>query len=517
MSSVFKVTVLCPSGHRVTVKLDSREAPVLDILRHVCKKRDLDLNTHRLKHHNTVLDNTISIRYANLPQNANLELIETEGPANPVDKPVKVAVQIEGVAGRSVLEVADDATSLADVVARAGCPPPADSDEAVLIYMRREVTDLEGTTLRDLGIVAGGAAAALRVVFRKPGGPKDQAHVKPAAAVQPAAAAAAATKKPEAVWRPMKAEPDMTLSKIVGETKSNDDEMMADQNSGKGIISTEQKAEASKTPQHVGKGNKTGEKEQVVKEEEAVFVKPKEPAVLHYLEGGEGGGNFLAYDRGEAGATAALSHLSDDFFEMTLDDVKLLHREARELAKDLDAGGQLMTQGMRETQKEGQKLNLMNKYKKCLVRMNFAQDAVVIQGVFTPVQTVGQVAASLRPFLRDPEAVTITLYTTPPKTVLDPASTLLEANCVPSVLLHVDVAGAGKVLKPDLPLSNASGVEQAVRDSGVIRTKSTPGPTLTSSATSSSTTTGVKRPSESELKKLPDDKKLPKWLSKGKQ
>ena len=99
-----------------------------------------------------------------------------------------------------------------------------------------------------------------------------------------------------------------------------------------------------------------------------------EPAVLHYLEGG-----MVAYDRAEAGANAALSQLSDDFFDMTIDDVKLLHREARDLVKEMNEGGHLMTKEMRETQKEGQKLAALNKYKKCLVRMNFAQDAIVIQ------------------------------------------------------------------------------------------------------------------------------------------
>ena len=141
--------------------------------------------------------------------------------------------------------------------------------------------------------------------------------------------------------------------------------------------------------------------------------------------------------------------------------------------------------------------------------------------MFSPTQTLSQVQSSLKPFLLDPDTTKISLYTTPPKTVLDPAVTLLEANCVPAVLLHVDstsTAGKGKLLKPDLALSNASGVEQAVRNSGVIRVKKTD--TAAAAGTSSSgpsTVSGVKRPSESELKKLPDDKKMPKWLSKGKQ
>ena len=139
--------------------------------------------------------------------------------------------------------------------------------------------------------------------------------------------------------------------------------------------------------------------------------------------------------------------------------------------------------------------------------------------MFSPAQTLSQVQVSLKPFLLDPDTTKISLYTTPPKTVLDPAVTLLEANCVPAVLLHVDstsTAAKGKLLKPDLALSNASGVEQAVRNSGVIRVKKADTAAGTSSS-GPSTASGVKRPSESELKKLPDDKKMPKWLSKGKQ
>ena len=47
---------------KLTLQPESRESPVLDILRYACKKRDLDENRHRLKHHKTLLDNSLSIR-----------------------------------------------------------------------------------------------------------------------------------------------------------------------------------------------------------------------------------------------------------------------------------------------------------------------------------------------------------------------------------------------------------------------------------------------------------------------
>ena len=64
------------------------------------------------------------------------------------------------------------------------------------------------------------------------------------------------------------------------------------------------------------------------------------------------------------------------------------------------------------------------------------------------------------------------LYTTPPKTILDEKANLLDYKCVPTALIHFDPlqTPTGPVLKPDLPLSNAAGVEQSVKESGVLKT-----------------------------------------------
>ena len=64
------------------------------------------------------------------------------------------------------------------------------------------------------------------------------------------------------------------------------------------------------------------------------------------------------------------------------------------------------------------------------------------------------------------------MYTTPPKTILDEKANLLDYKCVPTALVHYDPlqTPTGPVLKPDLPLSNAAGVEQSVKESGVLKT-----------------------------------------------
>ena len=75
MSSSFQCSVLCPSGHTVSFKGGPND-PVLKILLSACEKRHLDPDTHKLKHYRNFVDTSLSIRFANLPNQAKLELVE---------------------------------------------------------------------------------------------------------------------------------------------------------------------------------------------------------------------------------------------------------------------------------------------------------------------------------------------------------------------------------------------------------------------------------------------------------
>jgi hypothetical protein len=46
-----QVNVLCPDGHRVTIKVN-RQTPVLSILEQACEKRKLDPSAHALRREN---------------------------------------------------------------------------------------------------------------------------------------------------------------------------------------------------------------------------------------------------------------------------------------------------------------------------------------------------------------------------------------------------------------------------------------------------------------------------------
>ena len=70
-----------------------------------------------------------------------------------------------------------------------------------------------------------------------------------------------------------------------------------------------------------------------------------------------------------------------------------------------------MTQQLRDSQAEGQKLNLINKYKRCIVRVQFPPpDKLVLQGTFSITETVEDVVRFVQNFLKVSRNK-VTLYT----------------------------------------------------------------------------------------------------------
>ena len=60
-----------------------------------------------------------------------------------------------------------------------------------------------------------------------------------------------------------------------------------------------------------------------------------------------------------------------------------------------------MTQQLRDSQAEGQKLNLINKYKRCIVRVQFPPpDKLVLQGTFSITDTLEDVVRFVQNFLK---------------------------------------------------------------------------------------------------------------------
>ena len=60
-----------------------------------------------------------------------------------------------------------------------------------------------------------------------------------------------------------------------------------------------------------------------------------------------------------------------------------------------------MTQQLRDSHAEGQKLNLINKYRRCIVRVQFPPpDKLVLQGTFSITETVEDVVRFIQNFLQ---------------------------------------------------------------------------------------------------------------------
>ena len=186
---------------------------------------------------------------------------------------------------------------------------------------------------------------------------------------------------------------------------------------------------------------------------------------------------------------------------------------------------------MRETQKEGKKLALLNKYKKSVVRIQLP-DRHVVQAVFSSGENLIQVMDNTKKYLKIQE--NLELFTTPPKCVLDLNRNLLDCDLVPAALIYLStkdstISSSNSLISEEFleKLSNTSGAEMALSESGVLNyaekmansnetehlvsSQSVPNSSK-SLENSGLNTAATKRPPTTSL-----TGKVPKWLKSSKQ
>ena len=165
------VQVLCSNGRRQNVKI-TPNTKLLQVLEEVCKKQGfLPSEDYNLIHGRKTLDVTLSVRYANLPNNCKLELIKAE--KSRVEQEVVIALQLENgerLQGSFLPTItlwdlllywesnSDSITSGQLTRTDSSSVPPT---HPVCIYMREEVIGefaLKNTSLRKLGLTGGKAA-----------------------------------------------------------------------------------------------------------------------------------------------------------------------------------------------------------------------------------------------------------------------------------------------------------------------------------------------------------------------
>ncbi|PNJ87325.1 ASPSCR1 isoform 8 [Pongo abelii] len=88
------VSVLAPNGRRHTVKV-TPSTVLLQVLEDTCRRQDFNPCEYDLKFQRSVLDLSLQWRFANLPNNARLEMVPAsrsrEGPENMV----RIALQLD--------------------------------------------------------------------------------------------------------------------------------------------------------------------------------------------------------------------------------------------------------------------------------------------------------------------------------------------------------------------------------------------------------------------------------------
>ncbi|KAM4594562.1 tether containing UBX domain for GLUT4 [Fundulus diaphanus] len=183
------VTVLTPNGRRQPIKV-APNTSLLQVLEDVCKQHGFDPNDHGLKFQRTVLDLTLPWRFANLPNNAKLEMVTSTRKQGGADGQVRIALQMED--GSRLQGSFSSGQSLWELVAHFPQISVSELTESgatpVCVYMRDEVSGeeaLKKTTLKSLGLTGGSAIVRFQLKKdKKTTGEEDEAVAVP---VTPAA------------------------------------------------------------------------------------------------------------------------------------------------------------------------------------------------------------------------------------------------------------------------------------------------------------------------------------------
>ncbi|CAH1274452.1 ASPSCR1 [Branchiostoma lanceolatum] len=118
MAASMSVQILCPNGRRQTVKISSN-TKLLQVLEEVCQKQGFSAQEYDLKHQRTVLDLSVPVRYANLTNNAKLEMVKSTKTRAEVDVTIGLQVSLIIIIIISVLLLRDQTSGFGTIIYRA--------------------------------------------------------------------------------------------------------------------------------------------------------------------------------------------------------------------------------------------------------------------------------------------------------------------------------------------------------------------------------------------------------------
>ncbi|KAG9473592.1 hypothetical protein GDO78_004079 [Eleutherodactylus coqui] len=464
------VSVLAPNGRRQTVKVTAG-TPLLQVLEEVCKKQNFNPREYNLKFQRTVVDLSLQWRFANLPNNAKLEMVSrSQQRAGTESTKVRVALQLEE--GARLQDEFLCSQSLWEVLThfsqtRVFLEDIAPGSVAVCIYMRDEVSgeqSLKQTTLQSLGLTSG--SAIIRFVVRKhepcmnrqtvilPDETKKCTSVhktelgSPPVTVKAVEKPAASPKEQHSRDTTKLDEPSLVkpaddgLSSAKSIKQHNVTDIQPDLESDMPGPSSAQPQVTSFMPfqgggHRLGGANVPTEANMLTATAQEPFQSPGPSKPKKSKTDGEKNASgpidretlVCHLDLDQKGS-ASTQELPDDFFEVTMDDVRRRFAELRSERKRLEEAP-LMTKALREVQLKEK----LERYPKVVLRI-FFPDRHILQGFFRVTETIGAMREFVSKHLEEPE-IPFYLFITPPRTELkDDTLTLFQAQLFPAAVVH---------------------------------------------------------------------------------
>jgi tether containing UBX domain for GLUT4 len=345
----------------------------LKILEQVCVKfPKFSSDNHGLKHHNKLLDLSMMFRFAGLPNNSNLEMVEVENKR--VEGDLVICLQLED--GSRLNGNFPPSANLREIITKL-CPEKSSPDQKpVVVYMRSELHSeaLDTTTLKSLGLSSGGRAL-LRLINTDPEALKVQANISAPLPQKPR------EKSPERPRQRSNVDQQPGTSSMVEAIKKVKQEVKQVE---KVEESMEVEEEAPGAPQ--------------VQEQIQVDETPAEPEpepIINILD--DRGTIVFSLDSMQTSSV----ELPDSFFDLTENEVRKLYQELKIQAEN-NENRPLMTSALRKLEENKKILNQLSLYKSCAIRVQMP-NRFVIQSKFSTVEKISDVIALVKRFLVNPD------------------------------------------------------------------------------------------------------------------
>eukprot|EP00058_Branchiostoma_floridae_P021676 XP_002607166.1 hypothetical protein BRAFLDRAFT_118647 [Branchiostoma floridae] len=447
MAASMSVQILCPNGRRQTVKISSN-TKLLQVLEEVCQKQGFSAQEYDLKHQRTILDLSVPVRYANLTNNAKLEMVKSTKARAEAD--VNICLQLES--GERLKHPFPPATNLWDVVRHFEAQPGR------LVHRKVDDPSLLHTSSAPV-------AKPMRVTGSK-SEPSRQSATSTSTHNVPRTSKSSDSQPMEVEeTRPVQSVESMDTSH--GPTEQEIEAMSQEEilqrlsPQERQVVDTmssmiqqayvqrpQPPTQAPAAPQQPAQGPSKPKKARST-------TRPQQPATK---QPSFADFKFPEASRGQEVYVNELSEVdkrnvedpTDDFFEVTVNDVRHMMADLSRARREME--DETMMTGAMRAQRE---VEMIQKYPKTVIRVQFP-DRTVLQGFFRPMETVPALTEFVKSNLADPTS-SFYLYTTPPRYVLDkPSMTLYQAKLFPAVVVHFgSEVHRDSYLKPEM-LSTAS-------------------------------------------------------------